>query len=195
MSFVPVKLTTQGRLRDQIYLTGLLSVWKGQGYLWPVIRGNLTNGNCPESREHRVVQEVPPRFMWWGMEPSSILVSLWIMWPLYSHSWFCYGSRNYFFLQVDFLYTPFSLLARKSLLTVRGSCGNKRMKEKAGRQMALLCYLGWGPTTRQDTQISARPLSCSSPTSAAYIHPMHRRSCCYHSAPHKTTSRWKVLYD
>lgn len=105
----------------------------------------------------------------------------------------------YLFLQVDFWHTPSLLLAGKSLLTVRGNCGNKRMKENLEDKWLYFAILHedqqLDKTLRSNISAAARPLCYTSPTSAAYIHPMHCRSCWYYCASHKTTKRWEVLYD
>lgn len=139
-----------------------------------------------ESSEHRVVQEVPSHFAQRGIEPSSILISLWIMWPPYSHSWFCCGARNYstFFCSWIFgIHLPYCLPG--SLCSLWGGAVEikewRRKLEDRWPYFAIL-HEDQQPdkTPRSNIFAVAGPLCCSSPTSAAYVHPMHCRRCCYH---------------
>lgn len=150
-----------------------------------------------------MMQEVPTAFVRQGTEPSFILISLchvvttvqpqlvlpWIK------EWPC------LVLLVNFWHRASLLLPRRSLLTVRGNLGKKKSKRgswKTGDLILLSCIRTNCYVMHPEVVFVAvaRPLRCFSPTSAAYIHPMHCRSCCYYfSVPHKTAERWEVLHE
>ena len=119
----------------------ILDLWcKGKSHKWHV----CTWG----SSDRGVVQEVPTHFVHQGTELSFILISLWhdvtTIQPRLVLPWI--KELPCLLLQVNFWCGPSLFLPRKSLLTVRGNLRKKRVKEEAGRRVALFCYLASGPT-------------------------------------------------